>query len=270
MTQPSEIRNEEDPNTPPTSSDDRRQVLKAALLRPINLLMPILGVFAAVFFAWWFLPLSVVTYALLVLLASRDPIFTQRVLGDLSSPAISQPTQDMSPERRVRWLPRGETRRRLEEALDVYRKTVTAIEESDDVTHSVLGDAIPKLHAAANQLVDVGSNREKAATMIAELESLTNTSEDHEETIRKLREEIRDADAEISDTYGQLISLRTGVAQISIAKGPEGRATATQVNASLDELNLRLQALEETMASSNEHLNPPVNSPEQPPQTEQT
>ena len=43
----------------------------------------------------------------------------------------------------------------MEAALDVYRKVVAAIEDSDDVTRAVLDDAVPKLHAAADRLVDV-------------------------------------------------------------------------------------------------------------------
>lgn len=216
-----------------------------------------LGAFASVLFSWWFAPLTVVTYGLLVFLASRDPFFRQQILGDTGPSDSSQPALDISPERRARWLPRGETRRKIEAALGVYRKTVASIEESDDVARSVLEDAVPKLHAAANRLVDVGTNREKAATVIEELRSLTNTGKDRESSIEKLENEIRSADAEIFETYDQFASLRMKVAQVSISESHETRAAANQVNASLNELNLRLEALERTMTPYEEPLSPP-------------
>lgn len=234
------------------SSEDRRQVLRAAALRPINLLMLVLGGFAAISFPWWFLPLTVVTYALLVFLASRDPLFERQILGERSSSAPPQPALDISPERRARWLPRGETRHRVEEALEIYRRVVASIEESGDVARSVLEDAVPKLHAAANRLVETADNREKTATVIEELKSLTGTSEDHAASIERLESVIQDADAEISKTYDRLVALRAKAAQVSVADSPEDRATASQVNTSLDELNLRLEALEETMTSHEE------------------
>ena len=227
--------------------------------------MLVLGTFAAVLFSWWFLPLTAVTYALLVFLATRDPFFERQVLGEHSPSATPQPALDVSPERRARWLPRGETRRKVEDALEIYREVVTSIEESDDVTRSVLEDAVPKLHAAADRLVETATNREKAATVIAELRSLTDDAreEDHAASTRSLEKGIQDADAELSKTYDQLVMLRAKIAQVSIANSPEDRATAFQVNASLDELNLRLGALEETMTSLEEQRPLPGDQPEQ-------
>ena len=259
--------NEEFPGQSSLSAEDRRQVLRAASLRPINLLMLVLGALAAVLFSWWFVPLTIVTYTLLVFLAARDPFFKTQVLEERGSSAPSQPALDISPERRARWLPRGETRQRVEEALGVYRKAVTSIEESGDVARSVLEDAVPKLHATANRLVDVGTNREKAATVIAELKSLTDIRENHASAIEKLEKEVRIADAEISETYDQLVELRAKVAQVSIADGAENRAVAAEMNASLDELNLRLEALEETMTSYEEPLALPEDQPEQEPRS---
>ena len=47
----------------------------------------------------------------------------------------------------------------MEAALEVYRKVVAAIEASDDVTRAVLDDAVPRLHAAADRLVDVAEGQ---------------------------------------------------------------------------------------------------------------
>src|SRR5919112_6065605 len=161
------------------SSGERSRMLRAAALRPINVVVLVIGVgmfvtlLAASVTAWWLLPLTLATYAALIFLAARDPIFQRKVLhGERSPHTSSVPLHghDVSPERRARWLPRGETRQKVEEALEVYRKVVAAIEGSDDVTRAVLEDAVPRLHAAADRLVDVASGREKAAAVARELE----------------------------------------------------------------------------------------------------
>lgn len=251
MTGPPEpVNNEQSAGGPPRPPGNRRRVIRAAALRPINLLMLILGAFAAVFFSWWFFPLTLVTYGLLVFLASRDPFFMHRVLGERTSPITSQAARDISPERRARWLPRGETRSRVEKALTVYRAVVSDIEDSGDVARSVLDDAVPKLHATANRIVEVAHNRERAATALSELRA-SSTSEDHATTLQTIEDQIQTADVELSETYEKLVTLRARAAQVSTANTPEERATAAQINASLEELNARLEALGDTMTPRN-------------------
>ncbi len=54
----------------------RRRVLRAALLRPWALIVLVIGVvFFMLTLKWWALPLTLTTYAALVVLAVRDPIF---------------------------------------------------------------------------------------------------------------------------------------------------------------------------------------------------
>src|ERR671916_2714154 len=95
------------------SPEERRRITRAAALRPINVLMLVIGagIFATTL-AWWIPPLTLLTYALLVFLSARDPIFGRRVLHgrEEMSWASGVGNQDVSPERRARWLPRGETR----------------------------------------------------------------------------------------------------------------------------------------------------------------
>ena len=125
------------------------------------------------------MPLTLVTYASLVFLAARDPIFQRKVLGGRRSRRrlrTAVQSRDVSPERRARWLPRGETRQKVEAALDVYRKVVAAIEDSDDVTRAVLDDAVPRLHAAADRLVDVAQGRERAAEVARDLSRDTGSA----------------------------------------------------------------------------------------------
>ena len=241
-----------EPDPAPLSREERRQVTWAAVLRPINVLMLVIGagIFATTL-AWWILPLTLVTYVLLVFLSVRDPLFVHRVLHGNEGAARALGTaggRDVSPERRARWLPRGETREKVEAALVVYRKVVAAVEESDDVTRAVLGDAVSKLHATANRLVDVAQGREKAAEAIRDLRQHSGASAQpnaREESLRGLEDKLRAADAEISDTFDKLLTLRARVARVSIEGGGSDQAAA--LNASLDELNARLEALSDTM-----------------------
>lgn len=242
----------------PLSPEERNRMRRAALLRPLNVMVLVIGVgifattLAATSVAWWLLPLTLVTYAILVFLAARDPLFQRKVLrGDevaAGSRSIVE-NSDVSPERRARWLPRGETRQKVEDALDVYRTVVAAIEDSDDVTRAVLDDSVPRLHAAADRLVDVAMGREKAAEVARDLSRDTGSSAGtaaRQENLRELEERIDAADAEISDTFEELIDLRAKVVRISIDS--ENPARANDLNASLDGLNARLEALSEVMA----------------------
>jgi hypothetical protein len=236
----------------PLSPAQRGRVRRAAALRPLNVVVLVIGagVFATTL-AWWVPPLTLLTYGLLVFFSARDPIFGHRVLHGREemarAPGIEN--QDVSPERRARWLPRGETRERVEAALVVYRKVVMAIEESDEVTRAVLDDAVPKLHAAADRLVDVAQGREKAAEVLRDLSAhagASRASGAEGVDVMALRERLRAADSEISDTLERLLALRSRVVRISIESG--GPEAAAALNYSLDELNVRLEALSDTMA----------------------
>ena len=232
-------------------------MLRAAALRPINVTMLVIGAGAfATTMAWWLLPLTILTYASLVFLAARDPIFQRKVLGGGEVPKTlpnAVESTDVSPERRARWLPRGETRQKVEAALDVYRKVVAAVETSDDVTRTVLDDAVPRLHAAADRLVDVAQGRERAAEVARDLSRDTDSAAPtaaRQENLRELENRISAADAEISDTYQELLDLRAKVVRMSIDS--ENPARANHLNASLDGLNARLEALSELMTPQGE------------------
>jgi hypothetical protein len=232
-------------------------MLRVAALRPINVTMLVIGAVAfATTMAWWLLPLTIVTYAALVFLAARDPIFQRKVLGrgevQKTSPDALQ-SSDVSPERRARWLPRGETRQKVEAALDIYRKVVVAIETSDDVTRSVIEDVVPRLHASADRLEDVARGMERAAEVARDLSRDTGSAAPttaRQENLRELENRISAADTEISDTYQELLDLRAKVVRISIDS--ENPARANDLNASLDGLNARLEALSELMAPQGE------------------
>lgn len=235
------------------SPDEQRRMLRAAALRPINVLVFVVGVLAIPLVGWWMVPITLLTYAALVLLAARDPVFQGRVLPGRVAPRLlsTGAARQVPPERRARWLPRGETRQRAEAALDVYRKVVAAIEESDDVTRAVLEDTVPRLHAAAHRLVDVAESREKAAEVVEEHRGAgrsapTTGPSPREDDLRRLEERIHAADAEVSETLDQWLDLRAKVVRVSLESGDPDRAAA--FNASLDELNARLEALSETVS----------------------
>ena len=242
-----------------TTPEERRRVARAAALRPMNLLVIVIGVvsFAATL-AWWVPLLTLATYAALVFLGARDPFLRRRVLGErvAAPPPVRAATgprangaEPVSPDRRARWLPRGETRQRVEEALEAHRRVLSAIEDSDEVTRAVLKDSVPKLRAVADRLVDVAESREKAAEATRDLRrgAGANRSPEAEESHRALEEKVRTADAEISETTERLQTLRAKVVRFSLDAGNPDRSTA--LDASLDEINARLEALNDTMSS---------------------
>lgn len=249
------------------SPAERRRVVSAALLRPVNLLMLVVGgvIFATTLtassLAWVILFLTLLTYASLATLAAKDPVFKRRVLQgrDAAPPgATPRKTPDISPERRAHWLPRGETREKVEDALANYRKVVTTIEQANEVTRAVLSDSVPKLHAAADRLVDVAHKKEKAAEAIRNLRSsaeFSGSDEGRKREIQGLENEIQAADTEISRMSERFLELRARIVRISIEDGSEARASAAELDFSLDSLNARLDALGET-------LSPPDQSPE--------
>ena len=129
--------------------------------------------------------------------------------------------------------------------MEVYRKTLHAIEEADEVTRTVLEDAQPRLHAAADRLVDLAADREKAS---GALEEIPTEGETANESRRDFQDKIQSADAEISSVIDNFLALRARVVRISLDSGPAARAMADDLNSSLDELNHRLEALSETMS----------------------
>lgn len=239
------------------SPEEWGRMTRAAALRPLNLVVLLIG--AVVFVAtlnWWLILLTLVTYAVLVFLTARDPFFQRRILQKSEIPRwppASPKNADISPERRARWLPRGETRQKVEAALVAYRKVVAVIELSDDTTQAVLKDSIPRLHATADRLVDVARSREKTAEAARDLRRAPCASADaRRENLRELEDRIDAANAEISETFEEFLSLRAKVVRVSIDSANPTRAN--DLNASLDELNARLTALSELMSPQGDPL----------------
>ena len=217
---------------------------RAALLRPMALLMVGIGAF---FFVatreFWIVPLTLATYAALVLLAIGDPIFRNRVLGTTQQgQRIPQAPQrpNSSPEQRARRLPRGETRLRVERALEAHARVLIAVEESDEARQAALDDALPKLRQVSERLLDVAEAREKAA---AEAQTLRSR------TARSGNERISRALASLATTPDDLLALRAKVVRASIEGGDAVPEHATELDEALDALNRRLDALYSTLSA---------------------
>lgn len=232
------------------SPEERRRVTRAAFLRPMGLFVVVIGgVFSALTLSWWVVVLTLATYAALVFLAARDPLFWAHVLEGREYRVETRPApsgdDEIPPMRRVRRLPRGETRRKVEQALELHRRTIVAIEESDDVAGTVLDDAIPKLHGIASRLMDVAERREEMAETIRDLENHAGAPqrEDQGADLAGLENKLRAADEEISRTVEKLSPLRSRVVRVSVESGGAVQEAAARLNADLDEMNLRLDAL---------------------------
>jgi hypothetical protein len=239
------------------SPEARRRAMRDALFRPMHLLVLMVG---AIFFAftleWWIIPVTLATYAALILLAPRDQMVRNRLLercqGGPGARPLSSKDRDAPPEQRTRRLPRGETRRKVEAALEVHRRTVFAIEESGEAAQAVLSDAVPKLHLVAERLVDVAEEREKAAGAIRDLKTPAagaSRRKARDADLEDLEKELRAADAGISDASEKLLTLRARVVRVSAESGGAAQDAAAKLNADLDELNLRLDALSSTMSN---------------------
>lgn len=242
----------EPPQKPgPRDRERRGKVVRRAFFKPLNLLTLVagLGIFFTTDGQLWLLPLTLVVYAVVVYLAANDPVFAERVTGGRSPSSPALPSRDVSPERRSRWLPRGEARQKVESALVTYRKVLVAIEESDDVTTRVLEGAVPKLHEAANRLVDVASNRERAARTLADFDadepSAAHEDRQRQDSLRSLRDHVKQADKEIDEISNQFLTLRAQVVRVSMDSAGASQQSE-MINESLDGLNYRLEALNET------------------------
>jgi hypothetical protein len=218
--------------------------MRDASLRPINLLVVVIGAVAfTLTLAWWVIPLTLATYTALILVAPRDQVLRNRILERreqrLEMQSVSpNKGQASPPEHRARRLPHGETRQKVEAALIAYRKTMVAIEESDGVARAALGDAIPKLQLVIERLVDLAEKREKRARAIQDLENDPNNAN----LTAELEKELRTADGEIFNVSEKLSSFRTRVVRISTESGNAIQKAATELNADLEALNLRLNA----------------------------
>jgi SMC interacting uncharacterized protein involved in chromosome segregation len=230
--------------------EERQRTRRAALFRPMNLLMVVIGVlFFAITLEWWILPLTLATYAALILVAPHDQVVRNKILERRDRRLETQPVfpkdVDVPLEQRVRRLPHEEIRQKVEAALKARRRTAIAIEESGDIARPVLGDVSPKLDGAVERLVDVAEKREKAARVIRDSKTSTDASchEDRGAELEELEKKLRATDTEISSALDQLSALRARVVRISTESENAAQDAAAKLNTDLDALNLHLDTL---------------------------
>ncbi len=212
------------------SSEEQRQVTRASLFRPMHLLVAGVGIaFFAITLIWWVLPLTLVTYLALVYLAASAPLFKRHILRGRDSLSGTSP-----PEQRVRRLPNGETRHKVEAALTARDRALVSIENSGEATRRLLRDAPLKLDLLLERLVDVSEKREQVAATIRPSET---TPEQEEER------ELRTMDAQLSDALEKISALRPRVVRVSTESGDDARKAAGRLIADLDETLLHLDTL---------------------------
>lgn len=234
------------------SREERRRVALASARRPMHLMVLLigLGVFLTTLTPW-IPPLTLATYGAAVFFSSRDQFFQKRVLEGRQRPGLPDAEKEPSPDRRARWLPRGQTREKVEAALEVRRKTISAIEDSDETTREVLSDAIPRLQELGDGLVDLAHRRETASSEALELRernrSLREDSQGLGREIQELQQEVERADEELSGMVERLLTLRSRVVRVSLETGDPARKAAGSLMRDLDNLNRRVEALGETL-----------------------
>jgi hypothetical protein len=115
----------------------------------------------------------------------------------------------------------------------------------------VLADTPPKLRGVAGRLVDVAERREKVAKMIRALENHAGSPhrEDSNANPTGLENELRAADEAISRTVEKLSPLRSKVVRVSVESRGAAQEAAAMLNADLDEMKLRLDALRSSTPS---------------------
>lgn len=227
------------------SPEEQRRVTRAALLRPLHLLVAAIGIaFSAMTLAWWVLPITLVTYLALVYLAARDPLFKRRILRGRESLSETSPTLSGGEKQRIRRLSDEEIRRKIEAALTDKDRTLVAIKNSDEATRGLLQDAPPKLKLLLERLIDVSEKREQVIARSVKLtsdglkrEARNSPSEQEEER------ELHTIDAQLSDTFKKISALRPRVLRISTESDEVAVQLAGGLIADLDEMLQHLEAL---------------------------
>lgn len=232
------------------SPEEQRRVTRAALLRPMHLLVAAIGIaFFAMTLAWWVLPLTLVTYLALVYLTASAPLFKRRVLRGRESLSGTAPVLSgggkASAEQRARELPDGETRRRIEAALTARDRALVAIENSGEAARGLLQDAPPKLDLLLERLIDVSEKREQVASTLRPPEATPDGLRHVARNVPSGQQEreLRTMDAQLSDALEKISALRPRVIHVSTESGDDAREAANRLIADLDEMLRHLDAL---------------------------
>jgi hypothetical protein len=121
--------------------------LPAALLRPVNLLTPGAGLlFALTWAPWWVFPLSLIPYAVMVLLTLRDPSFaaSQRRAAEGADAGDAPPWEALERE-----LGRGEWGAPLARIATAERNLARETAQAPEAARAVLASTLGQVRAAA-------------------------------------------------------------------------------------------------------------------------
>jgi hypothetical protein len=123
-------------------------LLTAALLRPVNLLAPGVGLALSLSVApWWLFPLSIALYATMVVLTVRDPAFVRRMLSDQADESAGAPIDWKA---LYRELGNGEWAAPLARISAAERNLARELSQAPDAARSVLSSTLAQSRTAAN------------------------------------------------------------------------------------------------------------------------
>jgi hypothetical protein len=132
---------------------DPGSLFAAALLRPLNLLAPGLGLLLALSWApWWTFPLSLLPYALMVVITMRDPAFVQRALRATTTEEAGEPIDwpDVA-----RQLGKGAWVASLERIATAERNLGVEMAQAPEDARAVLASTLAQVRSAARLGVEL-------------------------------------------------------------------------------------------------------------------
>ncbi|HEX3770968.1 MAG TPA: hypothetical protein VHV30_08900 [Polyangiaceae bacterium] len=122
-------------------------LLTAALLRPVNIVAPGVGLVLALTVApWWLFPLSIALYATMVVLTVRDPAFVRRTLSAQADESAGEPIDWKA---LYRELGQGEWAAPLARISVAERNLAGEVAQAPDAARSVLSSTLAQSRAAA-------------------------------------------------------------------------------------------------------------------------
>jgi hypothetical protein len=128
-------------------------LLTAALLRPLNLMAPGAGLlFALTVAPWWLFPLSLVPYAIMVLLTLRDPKFVQRAVRIETD---GQAGEEIDWARVWKELGRGAWLPPLQRIAQSERAIGGQLAQTPDAARPILASTLAQVRAAGRLAIDL-------------------------------------------------------------------------------------------------------------------
>lgn len=217
--------------------DRSPKLLVAALYRPLNLLAPGAGLLLAAspWGDWWMFPLSLIPYALMVILSLRDPRFIERALEQDDSGRAGEA---------IEWKPVIAELSNMVLASPLQRIAASEQRLVDQLVgapvsaRSILMDTLGQVRTAARLAIELARKIKSLDATLATLQAMTPEQAKWEADQRRKRAEQSD-DAQTKQAF------------LDAAKSLEESATSTE---SMVRLRERTVAQLENLAASLESL----------------